>query len=184
MGAGKSSVGRRVAECLDLPFIDGDAEVERAAGCAIAEYFARFGEAAFRAGEARVMHRLLNGSPAVIAAGGGAYVDPETRMLARDRAVTVFLDVPLADLVERTAGRTHRPLLNVENPEKVLAERLAARRAAYEDVDLVVSSAGETAHDTADRVIEGLRQWAARGRPAHAPPLRLGCAAISGETGA
>src|SRR6185437_10037573 len=110
MGAGKTSIGRRLAARLGLPFHDADAEIELAAGCSIPELFARYGEPAFRDGERRVIRRLLAGDPIVLAFGGGAFMDPETRATTRAEAVSVWLRCPLNTLVHRVAGREHRVL--------------------------------------------------------------------------
>ena len=111
MGAGKTSIGRRLAARLGLPFRDADAEIELAAGCTIPELFARYGEAAFRDGERRVIRRLLAGDPMVLAYGGGAFMDPTTRAITREEAVSVWLRCTLPTLVRRVASRDNRPLL-------------------------------------------------------------------------
>ncbi|MBF0563357.1 MAG: shikimate kinase, partial [Alphaproteobacteria bacterium] len=119
MGAGKSNIGRRLAVSLGVPFVDADTVIEDAAGCSIADYFATRGEAAFREGERRVMARLLEAPPCVLATGGGAFIDSETRVLIRARGVSVWLRASLDVLVARTAGRTHRPLLLQNDPREV-----------------------------------------------------------------
>src|SRR6478752_7421028 len=111
MGAGKTSIGRRLAARLGLPFRDADAEIELAAGRTIPELFSRYGESDFRAGERRVIRRLLAGDPLVLAFGGGAFMDAETRAVAREEAVSVWLRCPLRTLLRRVAGRDNRPLL-------------------------------------------------------------------------
>jgi shikimate kinase/3-dehydroquinate synthase len=111
MGAGKTSIGRRLAARVGLPFRDADQEIELAAGCTIPELFARYGEAAFRDGERRVIRRLLAGDPMVLAFGGGAFMDEQTRETARAEAVTVWLRCTLPTLVRRVATRDNRPLL-------------------------------------------------------------------------
>ena len=121
MGAGKSAIGRRLAQRLGLPFVDADDEIERAAGCSISEFFERFGETEFRAGERRVIQRLLEGPPHVLSTGGGAYIDPETRALMREKALTVWLRAELDVLYERVKKRTHRPLLREGNPREILS---------------------------------------------------------------
>src|SRR6185437_16143985 len=130
MGAGKTSIGRRLAARLGLPFHDADAEIELAAGCSIPELFARYGEPAFRDGERRVIRRLLAGDPIVLAFGGGAFMDPETRATTRAEAVSVWLRCPLNTLVHRVAGREHRPLLaNGDREETLRRPRLPQKRA-------------------------------------------------------
>ncbi len=118
MGAGKTSIGRRLAARLGLPFRDADAEIELAAGCTIPELFSRYGESDFRAGERRVIRRLLSGDPLVLAFGGGAFMDPETRATVREEAVSVWLRCPLATLLRRVAGRDNRPLLADGDPAR------------------------------------------------------------------
>ena len=120
MGAGKSAIGRRLAQRLGLPFVDADDEIERAAGCTIAEFFERFGETEFRNGERRVIQRLLEGPPHVLSTGGGAYIDPETRALMREKALTVWLRAELDVLFDRVKKRTHRPLLRQGDPREIL----------------------------------------------------------------
>src|SRR5262249_29144580 len=116
MGAGKSAIGRRLAQRLGLPFVDADAEIERAAGCTIEEIFEKHGEAIFRDGERRVIARLLEGPVGVLATGGGAFMDPETRARIRSRAITVWLKADLDTLVDRVSRRSHRPLLTNGDP--------------------------------------------------------------------
>src|SRR5574338_1129259 len=111
MGVGKSTVGRRLARRLGLPFVDSDAEIEDAAGLSAAEVYERYGESDFRDGERRLVARLIEGDAGVIATGGGAYVDPRTRELLNSRAITVWLDAPIDILAERTSRRNTRPLL-------------------------------------------------------------------------
>ena len=127
MGAGKSTVGKRLARRLALPFLDSDEEIERAADRTISEIFERFGEASFRDGERRVIARLVGGAPKVIATGGGAFMDARTRELILDRCIAVWLDADISTLADRVARRDHRPLLAGKDPVEVL-ERLAALR--------------------------------------------------------
>ncbi|KAF0119144.1 MAG: shikimate kinase [Rhodospirillaceae bacterium] len=140
MGAGKSTIGRRLATRLRVPFVDADAEIEAAAGCTIASFFARYGETAFRDGERRVMARLLTGPICVLAAGGGAFMDPQTRSLVKDRAVSVWLKADLDVLASRTAGRTHRPLLHGDDPQGVLTRLIDERYPVYSMADITVES--------------------------------------------
>src|ERR1700734_3978750 len=125
MGAGKTAIGKRLAAQLGLPFYDADHEIERAAGMTIAEIFRIHGEAYFRAGEKRVIQRLLANGRIVLAPGGGAFMDPETRQTIRKRATSIWLRCPLPILLQRVQGRTHRPLLNSGNQAETLA-RLSA----------------------------------------------------------
>jgi shikimate kinase len=152
MGVGKSTVGRRLAGRLGLPFVDADTEIERAAGMTIAEIFERYGEAHFRDGERRVIARLIDGTPKVIATGGGAFINDETRMLILDRAIAVWLDADLDTLVERTGRRNHRPLLRDRNPREVLAELAAKRNPIYAQAPIHVESR-PAPHDATVRAI-------------------------------
>src|SRR4051794_30102549 len=138
MGAGKTSIGRRLAARLGLPFRDADAEIELAAGCTIPELFARYGEPAFRDGERRGIRRLLAGDPMVLAFGGGAFMDPDTRANAREDAVTVWLRCSLPTLVRRVAGRDNRPLLANGDQEATLRRLMEQRHAVYAEADLVI----------------------------------------------
>jgi shikimate kinase len=146
MGAGKSSVGRRLAARLGVPFIDTDAEIEAAAGCSISDIFATQGEAAFRAGERRVIARLLDSGPAVLATGGGAFMDPETRARIAERAVSVWLRADLDTLVKRCARRNTRPLLQTGDPRTILSNLMAERYPVYAGADIVVES-GDGPHE-------------------------------------
>jgi shikimate kinase len=156
MGAGKSSVGRRVASRLGLPFYDADSEIEAAAGCSISDLFARYGEAAFRAGERRVMQRLLDGPRAVIATGGGAFIDPDTRALIAERGVSVWLRADIDVLVKRVSGRDHRPLLKAGDPRTVLLGLMETRHPIYQEADLVVESLDQPTDLTVHAVLQAL----------------------------
>jgi len=156
MGAGKTTVGRRLAQRLELPFVDADAEIERAAGCTIAELFTRHGEAEFRRGEKRVIGRLLSGRPMVLATGGGAFMDPTTRALIRDRARSVWLRCPLQTLQRRVLGKTHRPLLNDADPIAALSRLMAVRYPIYAEADIIVDSDDDSVDSATSRVIEAL----------------------------
>ncbi|MHB1303758.1 MAG: 3-dehydroquinate synthase [Acidiphilium sp.] len=140
MGAGKSAIGRRLAARLGLPFHDSDVEIEAASGMTVAEIFARHGEAHFRAGERRVIGRLLSGPPVVLATGGGAFMDHETRVLIRDKALSVWLRAPIPLLLARVAGRTHRPLLNQGDPADILGRLSVSRAPVYAEADIIVDS--------------------------------------------
>ena len=161
MGAGKTSVGRRLAARLGLAFRDADAEIERAAGCTIAELFARYGEASFRAGERRVIRRLLSGEPLVLATGGGAFMDADTRAAIRQEAVSVWLRCELSVLLRRVAGRSGRPLLLNADPAAVLARLMAERHPVYAEADVVVACGEEALEATTARVQAALAGWQA-----------------------
>jgi shikimate kinase/3-dehydroquinate synthase len=165
MGAGKTSIGRRLAARLDLPFFDADAEIEAAAGLSIAELFARYGEREFRDGERRVIQRLLAGPPMVLATGGGAFLDPATRAEIRARARSLWLRCPIAILARRVAGRTHRPLLASGDPAEILARLQAERGPLYAEADLIVDCEDETLEATTRRVLAAIA--------GHRPPQRL-----------
>ena len=152
MGAGKSAIGRRLAQRLGLLFVDADIEIEAAAGCTIEEFFERFGEAEFRAGERRVIQRLLEGPPHVLATGGGAFMDPQTRALMREKATTIWLRAELAVLLERVSRRSNRPLLKNGDPRGTLERLMAVRYPVYAEADLVVDSRDAPADRTAEEV--------------------------------
>ncbi|CCJ07383.1 3-dehydroquinate synthase [Methylocystis sp. SC2] len=141
MGSGKSAIGQRLAVRLGLPFVDADAEiVAAAAGMSIPEIFAKYGERYFRDGERRVIMRLLNGGPVVLATGGGAFLDPRTRDRIAERGVSVWLDADLKTLLKRVRRKNDRPLLQTDDPEETLRQLLEARRPLYELADLRVES--------------------------------------------
>lgn len=140
MGAGKTSIGRRLAAQLGLPFVDADQEIEQAAGCTIEDYFARFGEAAFREGERRVIARLLDESPRVIATGGGAFMDESTRAAIAERGCSVWLRADLDTLFRRVKRRGNRPLLKNGDPRQVLADLMERRYPIYAAAELEVES--------------------------------------------
>lgn len=140
MGAGKTSIGRRLATTLHLPFVDADSEIEKAANLSIAEIFEHYGEAHFREGERRVMARLLASGPAVLATGGGAFMCEETRKSCRESAITIWLQADVAVLLERVRKKGNRPLLNSPDPEAVLRLLLAEREPIYATADLSIGS--------------------------------------------
>ncbi len=152
MGAGKSTVGRRLAGRLGLPFVDADIEIERAAGMTIADIFSRFGEPYFRDGERRVIQRLIDGRPKVIATGGGAFVNDATRALILSEALAIWLDAPVEVLAERVRRRDTRPLLRGKDPVAVLRELAAVRNPLYALAPIRVPSANAP-HDTTVRAI-------------------------------
>jgi len=163
MGAGKSSIGRRLAQRLELPFVDADKEIEAAAGCSIEEIFERFGEAAFRDGERRVILRLLDGPPQVLATGGGAFMDPAIRGHVREAAISVWLHADLDLLLKRVSRRGNRPLLKDGNPRDVLTRLIEQRYPVYAEADLRVDSADGPPEQTVQRVIDELQRFAAAG---------------------
>lgn len=140
MGAGKSAVGRRLAASLDLPFTDADSEIEAAAGQSIKEIFAEHGEAYFRTGERKVIARLLESGPQVLATGGGAFMDPETRAAIKAHGTSIWLKANLRVLMKRVGRRDNRPLLQVDNPETVMKKLMAERNPVYAQADITVES--------------------------------------------
>ena len=159
MGVGKSTVGRRLARRLGLPFVDSDAEIEDAAGYPAAEIFERFGERDFRDGERRLVARLVEGEIRVIATGGGAYVDPNTRRLLNERAITIWLDAPVDILAERTARRDTRAQLRNSDPKAVLQKLADERRPSYSEAHIHVRS-GDGAHrDVVEAIVQALEAF-------------------------
>ena len=173
MGAGKTSIGRRLAARLGLPFRDADAEIELAAGCTVSELFERWGEASFRDGERRVIRRLLAGDPLVLATGGGAFMDPQTREVIRSDAISVWLRCSLATLVRRVSGRQHRPLLHDADPAEVLTRLMRARNPVYAEADIIVDCGEESLEHTRSKVQAALSRWQ--------PPRRLAVALPGGS---
>jgi shikimate kinase/3-dehydroquinate synthase len=165
MGAGKSALGKRLAARLALPFHDSDAEIEAAAGITVAEIFARHGEAHFRAGERRVIARLLAEGPIVLATGGGAFMDPDTRALIRACARSVWLRCPIPLLVARVAGRMHRPLLNQGDPAEILTALSRLRSPVYAEADIIFDCNEDHPDMTTERLLTALE--------AHPVPRRV-----------
>jgi shikimate kinase len=150
MGAGKSSIGRRLSARLGIPFVDADTEIESAAGMTIPEIFAMHGEPYFRAGEARVIARLLDGEPGVLATGGGAVMDPHTRDLIAEKSVSIWLNADVDVLIKRTKRRSDRPLVDK------IKDLLPAREPFYAQSNIVIHSRDEP-HDTiVDEIINAL----------------------------
>jgi shikimate kinase/3-dehydroquinate synthase len=161
MGAGKTSIGRRLAARLGLPFRDADAEIELAAGCTISELFSRYGESDFRVGERRVIRRLLSGDPLVLAFGGGAFMDPETRAAVREESVSVWLRCPLQTLLRRVAGRDNRPVLAGGDPAEIMQRLIEIRYPVYAEADVIVDCLDESPDATTTRVLTALLAWRA-----------------------
>ena len=159
MGAGKTSVGRRLADKLDIPFIDADHEIEVAAGKSIAEIFADHGEPYFREGERRVIARLLGGGAKVLATGGGAYINDETRGRIQKEGVSVWLKAPLPLLMKRVMKRQDRPLLKTEDPEAVMRGLIDKRYPVYGLADVTVESRDVQHGQMVNDVIRALAQW-------------------------
>lgn len=165
MGVGKSSVGRRLATALNLPFRDADNEVEAAAGRSISEIFAELGEPAFRDGERRVIARLLDEPPHVLATGGGAFVNAETRALINEKALSVWLKADIELLARRVGRKDTRPLLKGKDPVAVLTELAKVRNPAYAEAQVHVQT-GDTPHGVAvDAILTALRERLMPGVP-------------------
>ncbi|MBK5958546.1 shikimate kinase [Rhodoplanes elegans] len=165
MGAGKSSVGRRLAARMGLPFVDADNEIEAAAGMSIPDIFEAHGEDYFRAGEARVIGRLLADGPRVIATGGGAFMNPGTRALIAERGVSVWLDAEIDVLLRRIRRRSDRPLMKTADPEATLARLIAERYPVYAEATLTVQSR-DVPHDViVDEIVAALAGHLGVARP-------------------
>jgi shikimate kinase len=159
MGAGKSTVGRRLAKRLGLPFVDSDDAIEDAAGFSAAEVFERYGEADFRDGERRLVARLMDGEVRVIATGGGAFVDPRTRKLLNERAITIWLDAPVEVLADRTGRRDTRPLLR-NSDRKGTLQRLAEQRGpAYSEAHIRAKSGNGAHKRVVDAIVDALERY-------------------------
>ncbi len=158
MGVGKTCVGRKLATRLGLPFVDADAEIEAAADCTISEIFERYGEAYFRDGERRVIARLLNGEPCVLATGGGAFMDPQTREEVAERGCSVWIQADLDLLVRRTARKATRPLLRQGDPRSILARLKQERDPVYAQADIHVTSGEGPPEETVDAIVAALER--------------------------
>lgn len=159
MGVGKSTVGRRLAARLNVAFVDADEEIEKAAGMTISEMFESYGEAYFRDGERRVIARLMDGEPKVIATGGGAFMQEETRTLILENATAIWLDADIDVLVDRVSRREGRPLLKGKDPRTVLTDLAAIRNPVYALAPIHVKSAAAPHEVAVDRIMEQLVAW-------------------------
>lgn len=157
MGAGKSCVGRRMAESFRLPFRDSDSEVEEAAGCEVRDIFEVYGEPAFRDCERRVIQRLLHGGPSIIATGGGAFMDPETREEIKANAISIWLRADPEVLHQRTKRSKNRPLLSNADPLATLKELADKRYPIYAEADITIDTANEGLEITLEKIITALR---------------------------
>ena len=161
MGSGKTSVGKRLARKLALPFVDGDQEIEKAAGLSLVDVLKCFGEKEYRAGEERVMKRLLQGGPCVLASGGGSFVAEQTRRLAKENALTIWLKADIDTLYFRTAGRTRRPFLLGDNAtiKEKLREYISEEYPFYSEADIVVETRNERVDNTVRRVLMAIKNY-------------------------
>lgn len=160
MGAGKTCIGKRLAGKLGMRFVDADVEIESAADCSIEEIFARFGEQAFRDGERRVIQRLLEGEPQVIATGGGAFMNAETRKNTREAGISIWLKADLDTLLERVSRRNNRPLLKNGDKRETLERLMAERGPSYAEADIHIESGNDSPDLTVRKVIEALAAYA------------------------
>jgi shikimate kinase len=156
MGAGKSSIGRRAALRLGVPFVDADSEIEKAAGMTISDIFATRGEAEFRAGEARVIVRLLESGPQVLATGGGAFTNPDTRAAIGAKGISIWLKAEFDVLMKRIRRRHDRPLLKTEDPGATLRRLMEERDPVYALADLTVQSRDVMHEKIVDEIVSGL----------------------------
>lgn len=159
MGVGKSTIGRKLAAQLGLPFTDADEEIEAAAHMTVAEIFDKFGEPYFRDGERRVIARLMEAGPSVLATGGGAFVQDETRALILERGIAIWLDSDVETLMGRVARRGTRPLLQGGDPREILERLKRERESAYAEAPIRVTSDSGPHGDTLGRILEALAQW-------------------------
>jgi shikimate kinase len=156
MGVGKTTIGKRLAVRLGLDFVDADEEIEAAASMTIAEMFDKFGETYFRDGERRVIARLIDGRPKVIATGGGAFIDDDTRALILKRALSIWLDADIRILAERVARRGHRPLLHDRDPVEVLTQLGKIRGPIYAAADIHIRSDSSPHTRTVDNILKAI----------------------------
>ena len=158
MGAGKTSLGRRLAAKLEVPFRDADQEIESAAGFSVSEIFEKFGEPYFRDGERRVIARLLGDPPHVLATGGGAFMDTATRTAMKAQALTIWLKAPIGVLLARVKKKNTRPLLKDRDPKETLEKLLALREPVYAEADITLECPDESQQSALERILAELRE--------------------------
>jgi shikimate kinase len=158
MGAGKTSLGRKLAARLEVPFRDADQEIEAAAGLSVSEIFEKFGEASFRDGERRVIARLLGEAPHVLATGGGAVMDGATRAAMKERALTVWLKTPIHVLLARVKKKDTRPLLRSRDPRETIEKLLGERAPFYAEADITLECPDESHQSALEQILTELRQ--------------------------
>ena len=156
MGVGKTSIGKRLAARLGCEFVDADEEIETAAGMSIAEIFEKFGEAYFRDGERRVVARLIEGEPKIIATGGGAFVNDATRALIREKALSIWLDADIQILADRVSRRNNRPLLKGRDPVQVLTELGRVRNPLYAEANIHIRSDASPHARTVENILKAI----------------------------
>lgn len=162
MGAGKTTIGRRLAHALALPFADADEAIVAAAGRSIEDIFAERGECEFRRGERQVIARLLDGEPHVLATGGGAFIDPRTRELMKERAISIWLKAPLDVLMKRVTKRDHRPLLKEADPRAVMQRLMDERYPIYAEADLTIETGAGPHNSAVGHILTALRAYLAK----------------------
>lgn len=163
IGSGKTSVGKRLAKRFGMPFIDSDQEIEKASGLSVIDVFKCFGVDEYRAGEARIMKRLLSGNPCVLASGGGAFVAKQTRELAKRNAITVWLKADIDILYDRTNGRNRRPFLQCGDSKikNKLQSYIDEEYPYYNEADIIVETKNEVVENTVDRVVRSIEDFLA-----------------------
>ena len=159
MGAGKSTVGKILADRLGMRFVDADQEIERAAGCTITDFFEKYGEVEFRKGEERVISRILAGEPCILATGGGAFMSEATRLLIKKMATSVWLRVSFEVLAKRLEKRSDRPLLQTADPQQTLKALIKKRYPIYNDADFIVDAENDGVDITVSKVVECLGDY-------------------------
>ncbi len=161
MGAGKTTIGKRLALTLGLPFVDSDQEIVEAAGCSISDIFELYGEHTFRELEQRVLLRLLSGPPTVIATGGGAFLNTEIRESIKAQGLSVWLKAELEVLVERVSRRDTRPLLKTGDPREIMSRLMRERYPIYEEADIIIESSAGSHEAVVDAIVRALIEWKA-----------------------
>lgn len=159
MGAGKSTIGRRLSSSLGVPFVDSDAEIIEAAGCSISDIFEGYGETIFRDLEQRVILRLMTGSPCIVATGGGAFIQPAIRDAIAEKAISVWLKADLPVLLERVSRRDNRPLLKTGDKSEILQKLIDERYPIYAQADITIDSNFGPHESVVDDIITALKQW-------------------------
>ncbi len=159
MGAGKTTVGRRLATTLDIPFIDSDQEIMDAAGCSISDIFELYGEEVFRDLEKRVMLRLLSGTPCILATGGGAFMNPSIREAIQEKALSVWLKAEVEVLLERVSRRDSRPLLKSGDKKQILERLMEERYPIYEQAHITIDSGHSSHEKVVDAIIQAVAAW-------------------------
>lgn len=159
MGAGKSTIGRRLANALNLQFVDSDVEIVEAAGCSISDIFEGYGEPIFRDLEQRVIVRLMTGAPCIVATGGGAFIQPSIRDAIAQKAISVWLKADLPVLLERVSRRDNRPLLKTGDKSEILQKLIDERYPIYAQADITIDSNLGPHESVVEDIIKSLKEW-------------------------